>query len=137
MWMRLNKFPFLLKLILKLDIFRDIFISLAKELFCIGESVLTRSSLSFIPNSLCHKPRIVLVIARYYHQLTPPTPCSPNVHFSCGGNCYAINVTSWFGPIELVQPTYGYILPQLIFITLIFNSLIILVLTRFELITCY
>ena len=45
-------------------------------------------------------------------------------------NCYKINVTSWFGPIELVQPTYGYILPQLIFITLIFNSLIILVLTR-------
>ena len=54
-------------------------------------------------------------------------------YFRCTDeNCYKINVTSWFGPIELVQPTYGYILPQLIFITLIFNSLIILVLTRSE-----
>ena len=43
---------------------------------------------------------------------------------------WMINVTAKYGPINIVQPIFGIILPALIFITLIFNSLIILVLTR-------
>lgn len=39
-------------------------------------------------------------------------------------------MTDWFGPIHMVQPIYGIILPLLSFTTLIFNSMIILVLTR-------
>ena len=49
---------------------------------------------------------------------------------SCGETCYPVNVSTWFGPIELVQPIYGVILPILILITLVSNSLIILVLSR-------
>ena len=41
-----------------------------------------------------------------------------------------INVTAKYGPIDIVQPIFGIILPALILITLIFNSLIIMVLTR-------
>mgnify|MGYP006863588183 CR=1 FL=1 len=54
-----------------------------------------------------------------------------SILFRCSdNNCYQINVTDWFGPIHMVQPIYGIILPLLSFTTLIFNSMIILVLTR-------
>jgi len=50
--------------------------------------------------------------------------------YGCSDDCYQINVTLWFGPIQMVQPIYGIMLPCIQFATLIFNSLIILVLTR-------
>ena len=52
------------------------------------------------------------------------------IRCSNSSTCYKVNVSTWFGPLELVEPIYGWIMPFLIFITLISNSLIILVLSR-------
>lgn len=44
--------------------------------------------------------------------------------------CYKVNATSWLGPLYLVLPIYGYIMPTLMSITSIFNTIIMVVLTR-------
>ena len=41
-----------------------------------------------------------------------------------------MNATSWLGPIEMVQPLYGYLMPLLMLVTFVSNSLIIRVLSR-------
>ena len=47
------------------------------------------------------------------------------------GSCYIVNASSWLGPLDVVQPIYGYLMPVFIFITFFSNSLIIIVLSRF------
>jgi hypothetical protein len=48
--------------------------------------------------------------------------------YSCHdeGTCYNLNASNWLGPLDLVQPIYGIIMPVLILITI----LIIVVLSR-------
>ena len=46
------------------------------------------------------------------------------------GDCYLVNVSTWLGPLQLVQPVYGYLMPVLMLITFISNTIIIIVLTR-------
>ena len=51
------------------------------------------------------------------------------------GQCYSVNASSWLGPTYLVEPIYGAIMPVLLTVTLIFNTIIILVLTRPHMVT--
>ena len=51
------------------------------------------------------------------------------------GSCYLVNATTWLGPLDVVQPVYGFIMPVLMCITFIFNTGIIIVLSRFGLLT--
>ena len=46
------------------------------------------------------------------------------------GDCYLVNASTWLGPLDLVQPVYGYLMPVLMLITFISNTIIIIVLTR-------
>ena len=65
------------------------------------------------------------------------------------GQCYTVNASSWLGPPHLVLPVYnisiisqistiylqvlpiyGVVMPLLMVVTLVFNSLIMIVLTR-------
>ena len=46
------------------------------------------------------------------------------------GDCYLVNASTWLGPIQLVQPVYGYLMPVLMLITFVSNTTIIIVLTR-------
>ena len=50
-------------------------------------------------------------------------------------NCYIVNATTWLGPLYLIQPLYGVIVPILTIITIISNTMIIIVLTRYLLLT--
>ena len=54
------------------------------------------------------------------------------VVFRCfqGNQCYKVNASSWLGPVSLVQPIYGFIMPTLMCVTSILNTIIIIVLTR-------
>ena len=56
-------------------------------------------------------------------------------YFSIGcvenGTCYRLNASDWLGPINMVEPIYGIIMPILILITILSNTLIIIVLSRF------
>ena len=62
---------------------------------------------------------------------------SPNLtkclHSRCQeeGSCYIVNASSWLGPLDVVQPIYGYLMPVLMCITFFSNSVIIIVLSRF------
>ena len=49
------------------------------------------------------------------------------------GSCYLVNASSWMGPLNIVLPVYGFIMPILMFITFFSNSVIIIVLSRFNL----
>ena len=49
--------------------------------------------------------------------------------------CYSVNASSWLGPLYLVEPIYGVIMPLLLAVTLIFNTIIIMVLTRPHMVT--
>ena len=51
------------------------------------------------------------------------------------GQCYSVNASSWLGPTYLVEPIYGAIMPCLLTVTLIFNTSIIVVLTRPHMVT--
>ena len=51
------------------------------------------------------------------------------------GQCYTVNASSWLGPPYLVEPIYGVIMPLMLTVTLIFNTSIILVLTRPHMVT--
>lgn len=44
--------------------------------------------------------------------------------------CYYINGSTWNGPPALTVPIYGYIMPVILLITLICNTLIIIVLSK-------
>ena len=59
--------------------------------------------------------------------------CSPPPLCRCqeGGSCYIVNATNWLGPLNVVEPLYGFLMPVLMCITFIFNSLIIIVLSRY------
>ncbi|XP_023346096.1 sex peptide receptor [Eurytemora carolleeae] len=46
------------------------------------------------------------------------------------GTCYRLNASDWLGPINMVEPIYGIIMPILILITILSNTLIIIVLSR-------
>ena len=54
--------------------------------------------------------------------------------FSCiqDGSCYMVNASTWLGPLSLVQPLYGYVMPVLMMITFITNSIIIIVLNQYN-----
>ena len=56
--------------------------------------------------------------------MLPSSTCLTN------NTCYIVNATSWLGPLYLIQPIYGFIVPILTIITIISNATIILVLTR-------
>ena len=43
-----------------------------------------------------------------------------------------VNASSWLGPLNMVEPIYGYIMPALISVTIIANSLILVVLSRYS-----
>ena len=60
-----------------------------------------------------------------------------NIYSDClgSGHCYTVNASSWLGPLYLVEPIYGAIMPLLLTVTLIFNTIIILVLTRPAMVT--
>ena len=51
------------------------------------------------------------------------------------GSCYLVNATTWLGPLDVVQPVYGFIMPVLMCITFIFNTGIIIVLSRLGLLS--
>ena len=57
---------------------------------------------------------------------------SSELHYRCvmEGDCYLVNASTWLGPLEMVQPVYGYLMPILMLITFISNTIIIIVLTR-------
>ena len=57
--------------------------------------------------------------------------CESHSRCQVAGNCYIVNATSWLGPLDMVQPIYGYLMPVLMCITFISNSVIIIVLSRF------
>ena len=42
-----------------------------------------------------------------------------------------MNASDWLGPLDIVQPIYGFIMPALILVTLVANTLIIIVLSRY------
>ncbi len=42
-----------------------------------------------------------------------------------------MNASNWLGPLNMVSPIYGYIMPALISITIVANSLILVVLSRY------
>ena len=56
-----------------------------------------------------------------------------SLHSRCEeeGSCYIVNASSWLGPLDVVQPIYGYLMPVLMCITFFSNSVIIIVLSRF------
>ena len=41
------------------------------------------------------------------------------------GSCYLVNASTWLGPLEVVQPVYGWVMPFLMLFTFITNTLII------------
>ena len=41
-----------------------------------------------------------------------------------------VNATTWLGPLMIVIPMYGFVMPFLMIINIISNLIIILVLTR-------
>ena len=41
-----------------------------------------------------------------------------------------MNASTWLGPLEIVQPVYGWVMPSLMLVTIVSNSLIITVLSR-------
>ena len=49
---------------------------------------------------------------------------------SCNDTCYQMNASSKLGPLSLVVPIYGWLMPFVFILTLISNSLIIMVLSR-------
>jgi hypothetical protein len=48
------------------------------------------------------------------------------------GSCYIVNASTFLGPLYLVQPIYGYIMPVLIVSTIISSIIIITVLSGFD-----
>ena len=41
------------------------------------------------------------------------------------GSCYLVNASTWLGPLEVVEPVYGWVMPFLMLFTFITNTLII------------
>ena len=46
------------------------------------------------------------------------------------GSCYVMNMSSWLGPLPLVQALYGLVVPVFLALTLLTNIVIVSVLTR-------
>ena len=46
-------------------------------------------------------------------------------------SCYIVNATTWLGPLSHIQPLYGVLIPILTAITMTFNTIIIIVLSRY------
>lgn len=45
-------------------------------------------------------------------------------------SCYLVNASTWLGPLELVGPVYGWVMPFLMLVTFVSNTLIIIVLSK-------
>lgn len=42
------------------------------------------------------------------------------------GSCYLVNASTWLGPLEMVEPVYGWVMPFLMLFTFFTNTLIII-----------
>ena len=42
------------------------------------------------------------------------------------GSCYLVNASTWLGPLEMVEPVYGWVMPFLMLFTFVTNTLIII-----------
>ena len=53
------------------------------------------------------------------------------------GSCYLVNASTWLGPLEVVEPVYGWVMPFLMLFTFVTNTLIITGLCRLVIISLH